>query len=135
MALRKGRSFKWLEEREAEGHPHEGLPASEAVAAPAHLSAGYRVSASLYDELGDAKVSPGYLHVVNPETGLEVVFVPGEALPAWVREEQKAALQPDPPAAGQPEKKPEGRRSVKAQMEEEEAVKNAGVNVTGNEGL
>lgn len=77
MALRKGLSFKWLEKREAEGNPNEGLPASEAVAAPAHLGAGHRLSASLYNELGDAKVSLGYLHVVNPETGLEVVLCRG----------------------------------------------------------
>lgn len=119
MALRKGRSFSYLEEREAEGNPNEGLPASEAVAAPAHLSAGFRFSPGLYDELGDSKISLGYLHTVNPETGLEVVFVPGEALPAWAREEQKAALQPEPPVAPQSRKRPSGRRSVKAEMEKE----------------
>ena len=119
MALRKGRSISYLEEREVEGNPNEGLPASEAVAAPAHLSSGYRLSPGLNDELGDAKVSLGYLHAVNPETGLEVVFVPGEALPVWAREEQKAALQPGLLAAPQAKKKPTGRRSVKAEMEQE----------------
>lgn len=29
-----------------------------------------------------------YLHVTNPETGTEVVFVPGELLPNWAVVEQ-----------------------------------------------
>lgn len=28
-------------------------------------------------------LSPAYVHAVNPDTALEVVFLPGEALPAW----------------------------------------------------
>jgi hypothetical protein len=120
MGLSKGRSFSYLEGREVEGNPNEGLPASEAVAAPAHVSAGYQLSAGLYDELDDAKVSQDYLHAVHPETGLEVVFVPGEALPAWAREEQRAALQPSPAPAKKPAKG-KGQRSVKAQIGENEA--------------
>lgn len=27
--------------------------------------------------------SPAYLYAVHPDTGLDITFVPGEALPAW----------------------------------------------------
>lgn len=29
-------------------------------------------------------IATDYVHTVHPETGLEVVFVPGEALPDWI---------------------------------------------------
>ncbi|MEF3405286.1 hypothetical protein [Agromyces sp. CCNWLW203] len=30
------------------------------------------------------RVAADYVHTVHPDTGLDVVFVPGETLPAWV---------------------------------------------------
>lgn len=29
------------------------------------------------------RVATGYVHVTNPETGVDVVFVPGERVPDW----------------------------------------------------
>lgn len=29
-------------------------------------------------------VSPGFVKAVHPDSGIDVVYVPGEALPAWV---------------------------------------------------
>jgi hypothetical protein len=94
-------------------------PASEDVAAPALSGSDYDLLAGVYGDLSNVKVSVGYLHTVNPETGLEVVFVPGEALPAWAREEQKSALQTASAAEQQPAKKVSGRQSVKAQEAKE----------------
>lgn len=42
-------------------------------------------------ELGSSRVLPprlarSYVQAVHPETGLAVVFVPGEALPPWAKE-------------------------------------------------
>jgi len=41
---------------------------------------------------GAERISLGYLHTVHPDTGLEVVFVPGEALPAWAVEVQNGQV-------------------------------------------
>lgn len=54
-----------------------------------------------------------YLHLVHPVTGLEVVFVPGEALPQWAwdaltEQESAAAAKTTPPARGK------GRKGVNA---------------------
>ncbi len=47
-----------------------------------------------------------YLHTTHPETGVEVVFVPGEALPEWalaVQQKKNAPAAPDVlPAAHKP---------------------------------
>ncbi|CAN5713533.1 hypothetical protein BH11ACT8_BH11ACT8_12230 [soil metagenome] len=49
-------------------------------------------------ERAEGRVKPhrlapaGYTHATHPATGLEVVFVAGEALPDWV----KVDAQPDP---------------------------------------
>lgn len=58
-----------------------------------------------------------YLHATNPDTGADVVFVPGEALPDWAMAEQAkrengvlAELNLLPYDA---EPKSEGKRSVK----------------------
>ncbi|WPU08096.1 hypothetical protein [Pseudarthrobacter oxydans] len=40
---------------------------------------------------GAERISQGYLHTVHPDTGNEVVFVPGEALPAWAMNVQNDA--------------------------------------------
>lgn len=61
---------------------------------------------------GAERTSLGYLHTVHPDTGNEVVFVPGEALPDWavkVQNDHRVAerLRPAPRVA-------EGRRSVKS---------------------
>lgn len=37
------------------------------------------------------KVARDFVHAVHPETGLDVVFVPGEALPTWVTAPAPAA--------------------------------------------
>ncbi|HEY9358740.1 MAG TPA: hypothetical protein VIQ52_20750 [Arthrobacter sp.] len=66
---------------------------------------------------GADRISQGYLHTVHPDTGNEVVFVPGEALPDWavaVQNEQVAArLRPRAATAKKPEASG-GRRSVKS---------------------
>lgn len=43
---------------------------------------------------GADRISQGYLHAVHPETGVAVVFVPGEALPGWALEIQNARMRP-----------------------------------------
>ncbi|MDD1477068.1 hypothetical protein [Arthrobacter sp. H16F315] len=56
-----------------------------------------------------------YLHATHPETGIEVVFVPGEALPDWAvatqaaKERQTLAKLPGLP----PQSEPKGERPVK----------------------
>lgn len=40
-----------------------------------------------------------YLRAVHPDTGLDVVFVPGEALPDWAAETQTTRQTPAPPPA------------------------------------
>lgn len=40
--------------------------------------------------VGPARICTDYLNTVHPETGLGVVFVPGEALPEWAYAEQTA---------------------------------------------
>ncbi len=30
------------------------------------------------------RVSPGFVHATHPDTGVAVVFLPGELLPSWV---------------------------------------------------
>jgi hypothetical protein len=63
------------------------------------------------------RVALDYLHVTNPETGTDVVFVPGEALPDWAmaeqakRESDKLAELNLMPLDEVPE--PEGKRPVK----------------------
>lgn len=97
------------------GPANVGLPASESVAAPALSGADYDPAMALYDDLSVVRVSVGYLHAVQPETGVEVVFVPGEALPEWAREAQKARYQPAATKPANAGSKPKGQRSVKVQ--------------------
>lgn len=40
------------------------------------------------------RINRDYMHCVNPDTGLEVVFVPGEALPEWAQKVQESRLRP-----------------------------------------
>ena len=41
-------------------------------------------------------VAPGYVHVKDPKTGEELVFVPGEALPEWaVKALRDSRVEPD----------------------------------------
>lgn len=64
---------------------------------------------------GAGRISLGYLQTVHPETGNDVVFVPGEALPDWavgLQNEQAAARLRSQAAKAMP-KPPSGRRSVK----------------------
>lgn len=73
-----------------------GLDASEAatVAVP-ESGLGVPGVEGLTTGGGAEKISHGYLHTTHPDTGNEVVFVPGEALPEWARKvqaEQQAAL-------------------------------------------
>lgn len=61
---------------------------------------------------GAERISVGYLHTVHPDTGLEVVFVPGEALPDWaVKVQNERVAERERPA---PKVAAEGRRSVKS---------------------
>ncbi|RKO24501.1 hypothetical protein D7Z96_08710 [Pseudarthrobacter phenanthrenivorans] len=39
-----------------------------------------------------ARISTGYLNTTHPDTGLDVVFVPGEQLPEWAYAVQKAPV-------------------------------------------
>ena len=62
-------------------------------------------------ELGDAPAFPeicqDYLHVVHPDTGLDVVFIPGEALPDWlVGVRHEAATHDAAPVVGKRGNKP-----------------------------
>lgn len=41
-----------------------------------------------------------YIRTVHPETGLDVVFVPGEALPHWLTEKLAAEAETPQPSAG-----------------------------------
>lgn len=56
------------------------MTAREAKAAQADASAQERGPL----DAGVPKVAPYLLHRVHPETGLDVVFIPGELLPDWV---------------------------------------------------
>lgn len=38
-----------------------------------------------------AAIATDYVHVVHPDTGVAVVFVPGETLPAWAAPAESAA--------------------------------------------
>lgn len=96
------------------GPLNEGLPASESVAEPARSGADYDPLTSVGGTLSPWKVSIGYLHAVHPETGLEVVFVPGEALPVWAREVQRQRYQPAA-AEGNNREKPKGYRAIRGQ--------------------
>lgn len=63
---------------------------------------------------GAERISNGYLHTVHPDTGNEVVFVPGEALPDWavaVQNEQLAARVR--PREATEDEASSGRRAVK----------------------
>lgn len=64
---------------------------------------------------GAERISQGYLHTVHPDTGNEVVFVPGEALPDWAVEVQneQVAARMRPREATANEKTSSGRRAVK----------------------
>lgn len=73
-------------------------------------------SPGLMTDPGRSTVAQDYLHVTNPETGLEVVFVPGEALPKWAQalqiDAQRAVLEQlgmDTP----PAKEPAGKRAIR----------------------
>lgn len=63
-------------------------------------------------EPGKARVALGYLHAVNPDTGLEVVFTPGEALPEWAQDVQADRLRPSA-AKPQQEATEPGSRAVR----------------------
>lgn len=43
------------------------------------------------DRVLPPRIARGYVHTTHPDTGLVVVFVPGEALPAWVTEKEASA--------------------------------------------
>lgn len=62
-----------------------------------------------------SRVCTDYLHTTHPDTGLDVVFVPGETLPDWALAVQR---QRDAPPA--PEPLPQGRRPIKASKEKGE---------------
>lgn len=85
-----------------------GLSPDEAaaVAVPESVTTGLRTDA------GQSKAAVDYLHVTHPDTGMEVVFVPGEGLPEWaqkIQAERQAALW-SPPADA---KAPTGRKSIR----------------------
>lgn len=83
---------------------------AEAMAVPE-----FRERTGLTNGGGAERISQGFLHVVHPDTGNEVVFVPGEGLPDWAvkvqNERLAASLRPVP---AMPE--PKGNRSVKASV-------------------
>jgi hypothetical protein len=84
---------------------------AEAMAVPE-----FRERTGLTNGGGAERISQGYLHTVHPDTGNEVVFVPGEALPDWaveVQNEQRAAAARAVP--GLPPEPVKGNRSVKKQ--------------------
>lgn len=56
-------------------------------------------------------VALDYLHTTHPETGNEVVFVPGEALPEWAAADQAAKERQM--LANLPGLPPVGKRAVK----------------------
>ncbi|MEQ4518501.1 hypothetical protein ABLI39_03945 [Pseudarthrobacter sp. B907] len=65
---------------------------------------------------GADRISAGFLHTVHPDTGNDVVFVPGEALPDWavaVQTEQVAARM-RPRAATEQQEAAKGRKSIKS---------------------
>lgn len=83
------------------------LEEAAAVAVPEAAPTGLRTDA------GASKTAVDYLHVTHPDTGLEVVFVPGERLPEWaqkIQAQKQAALWDTP--ADKPAAK--GRKSIKA---------------------
>lgn len=49
----------------------------------------------------DRPVFDDYAYAVHPDTGLEVVFCPGEAKPAWFIDAERAAVPPPEPPAPQ----------------------------------
>lgn len=59
------------------------------------------------------RINRDYMHCVNPDTGLEVVFVPGEALPEWAQKVQESRLRPAGPR-GSLQATARSRRPVKA---------------------
>ncbi len=59
-----------------------GLDDEEAEAVLPSQAAPRRVS--------QARICTDYLNTTHPETGLDVVFVPGEALPEWAYADQQA---------------------------------------------
>ncbi|TQJ41512.1 hypothetical protein FBY33_3627 [Arthrobacter sp. SLBN-112] len=80
---------------------------AEAVAVPER-------SGGLTTGGGAERISLGYLHTVHPESGNDVVFVPGEALPDWavaVQNEQLAARLR--PRAAADDDASSGRRAIK----------------------
>ena len=86
-----------------------GLTPEEAAAVAVPEAAG---TAGLRTDAGQSKAAVDYLHVTHPDTGLEVVFVPGEGLPEWaqkIQAERQAALW------GQSDTKPapRGRKSIR----------------------
>ncbi|WP_258802632.1 hypothetical protein [Pseudarthrobacter sp. NS4] len=93
------------EELEARGMEREE---AEAVAVREH-------GGGLTTGGGAGRISRDYLHTVHPDTGNEVVFVPGEALPDWAVEVQneQVAARVRPRAATVNEGVSAGRRAVK----------------------
>ena len=64
---------------------------------------------------GAERVSLGYLHTVHPNTGNEVVFVPGEALPDWAVKVQNGQVVERMRARGKTVKDaPVGKRAVRS---------------------
>lgn len=55
-----------------------------------------------------------YIRTVHPETGLDVVYVPGEALPRWLVEKLAAEAEITRPSAAEPRKR--GNKAVTADV-------------------
>jgi hypothetical protein len=87
---------------------------AEAMAVPE-----FRERTGLTNGGGADRISQGFLHVVHPDTGNEVVFVPGEALPDWavtVQKERLAELLRPAPVKAEPK----GNRPIQNSVKESE---------------
>lgn len=63
-------------------------------------------------------VATDYLHTAHPDTGVPVVFVPGEALPAWAAAQvEPVDLDPEPASPAAPHR---NHRSAKVAVEARE---------------
>ncbi|MGX1160410.1 hypothetical protein FBY31_1222 [Arthrobacter sp. SLBN-100] len=74
---------------------------------------------------GAERISQGFLHTVHPDTGNDVVFVPGEALPDWaVKVQNEAQAQRLNSTAGSAsDVAANGKRAVSATLSEQEPPK------------
>ncbi|MDP9692702.1 UNVERIFIED_ORG: hypothetical protein J2X79_000231 [Arthrobacter globiformis] len=65
---------------------------------------------------GKAPIALDYLHAVHPDTGLEVVFTPGEALPEWAQDvqDERRYKRPEPAAKPEPATSAKGKQSIRA---------------------